>query len=308
MSKLSEVKNSLKFFSICRENLVSIIKEIETLTESEKKDVITFLENYATDYEILSLTINNKLPKERSNIIKEQKLIQKYKNNIMENYDVLNKVIKEDYLNEFILEFDSVMPYGLSSAKPIMEFNKLSGIMNENIIVEREKMFWNNILTEQSNVDVARRAAKVVKGVYDKSGPVDAARVATGGARLMAALHKIGVSSGAANVGAKVGAGSIASGAGAVVLGGAAIAALLAWAAKKTFNRFFSAAAKQCNQYSGSQKTACMIKAKRDAFAKQIQDLKAGAVGCAKTKNPDACNASITKKIAKLQLQMSKVK
>lgn len=94
---------------------------------------------------------------------------------------------------------------------------------------------------------------------------------------------------------------------GGLAIGGAALAALLTYAGYKTYQRFFSKAARQCRGLSGQQKTACMNKAKVAAINQQIAELQKGAAACKKSKNPTKCMAGVKKKIDKLKRKAAKV-
>lgn len=91
------------------------------------------------------------------------------------------------------------------------------------------------------------------------------------------------------------------------IVGGAALAALLAYAAAKTYKRFFSKAAGACRGMSGGVKTDCMNKYRGRALMAQAADLQRGMASCAKSKNPAACKSAVGGKIERLKARASKL-
>jgi len=94
---------------------------------------------------------------------------------------------------------------------------------------------------------------------------------------------------------------------GVATLAAATIAALVTTVAYKTYKRFLSKAAKACNKYSGTEKTGCMNKFKRDATKRRIQDLTKGKQACKHTKAPSKCISKIDKKIGKLKASLGEL-
>jgi hypothetical protein len=92
-----------------------------------------------------------------------------------------------------------------------------------------------------------------------------------------------------------------------LAVGGAALAALLAFAAAKTYKRFFSKAAGACRGMSGGAKTDCMNKYRGRALMAQAGDLQRGMASCAKSKNPAACKSAVSGKIERLKAKARKI-
>jgi len=108
----------------------------------------------------------------------------------------------------------------------------------------------------------------------------------------------------AAKVGAKLS--SFAKTPEGLAVGGAALAALLAYAAAKTYKRFFSKAAGACRGMSGPAKTDCMGKFRGRALMAQAGDLQRGMASCGKSKNPAACKSAVGGKIERLKAKARK--
>ncbi len=73
---------------------------------------------------------------------------------------------------------------------------------------------------------------------------------------------------------------------------------------KVVYKRFYSKAAKACNNKGGALKTSCMNKYKRDAMKKQVSDLAKGSTACSKTKDPAKCKQKIQTKIRRLKSKL----
>jgi len=150
----------------------------------------------------------------------------------------------------------------------------------------------------------AAKGAVAAKAAAAKGAVVAKGAAAKGAAAVTPALQAIGTKTGAAGIAAKFGVGS--AGAGVGVLGAAALAALLAYAAVKTYRRYFSQAGKACRGTSGAEKTACLKKYRIGALKAQLADLKRGSAACAKSKDPAGCKKMMAVKMAKVQKKMAK--
>ena len=102
----TNVKDSLLFLSICRNTLSEMY---------EDKDLKYFIQNEATDYQIISLIVNNKIPVEKYNLEKEY-----------QQWNKLQKIVIESSiykpLKSIFFEIGPVIQYNLSSNRIILEF------------------------------------------------------------------------------------------------------------------------------------------------------------------------------------------
>jgi len=99
--------------------------------------------------------------------------------------------------------------------------------------------------------------------------------------------------------------GSHVVGAGAV--GATVLSGMLLYGAYKTFQRFYSKAAKACAGKSGSDKSACMREYKMSALKAQMNDLQKALAACGKSKNPKKCSKTVSAKIMKIRKQIAKL-
>lgn len=94
---------------------------------------------------------------------------------------------------------------------------------------------------------------------------------------------------------------------GGLAVSGAMLGGLVGFGAWKMYQRFLSAAARNCRQYSGRQKTMCMNKYKIDGLNRQIVELQRGLQACERTKNQIKCKNSIGKKIQRVRQKIAKI-
>jgi hypothetical protein len=107
---------------LSRSVLSDYIKESKKITTQDRADLSYFLLNEATDYEIISLLVNNELPKKRYDFNEEVILFNQLKRLLFESYKILFKDIKKNKLKMLVDDLVPVSLYGLSTQKPILEF------------------------------------------------------------------------------------------------------------------------------------------------------------------------------------------
>lgn len=330
------IAESILFLLSARESLSCMV---EASSVSHKETLKNFLMNEASDYEIMYMLIHEEMPAEKYNFVEEIKLFSDLKEQVLINFNVLNKYLGEN-ISTFINEVDTVYP-SYSSATPILEFQlatKKDSVLNEGV--------WDIIkgLADKEGVGIEQMKNKIKK-LADKEGVAFEKMVnkVKAGAKssfkrptLQAAdadsLRKVSAGSGAdidaasrqivapgklaavmqaikskAQAAAPALQKAVTSQAG-MAVGGAALGALALYASVKLYKRFMSKAAKSCGGQSGKAKTLCMKKYQHGAIAAQVKDLGAAMNACAKSKNPEKCKVPIQKKISNLQVKMQKMK
>jgi hypothetical protein len=232
---IMKVTDSILFLSCSRralkeQVLKSKLEEVKRVAFSE------FIMNEATDYEIMSLLVDNKLPKEKYNQEAEIQLFAEFKHMVIENYSNLSKTIDEAGLVSVIYEVGPVSIHGYSTAVPVLEF-----LINEQ---------------GRSGGSTPSSAAWVARSVGKKVGqlPRKAMNVAKDVGGSYSAAGKDYYSR-MKNIKHKK------------VLGGTAAAALAAYGAVKAYQRWMSAGAKACKGKSGADRTACLQQYKQKADA-----------------------------------------
>jgi hypothetical protein len=264
---------------------------------------VNFIHNEASDYEIMSLLMTGKLPDEKYSMVGEMQLFSLLKEQMMRQSGLLTELVGEEIFNNVIQEVDSVFPL-LSTAKPIVEFMSMQDQEIALSYTLNEAMVGGNVGTTagtalQTGVQHAKAAGGAVKGALATAGKFWAQKYAA---------LKAAIMGGPGGPGAIAKISTFAASPAGMALGGAAAAALVGYAAAKIYKRFFSQAAKACGGLSGSAKTTCMNKYKKQALMKQAATVQQGASVCAKVKkNPEKCKAGVAKKVAAIKAKAAKI-
>lgn len=308
--------------------------------------MVNFLMNEATDLEILSLLVEGYLPDEKYNAGGEVILFSRLKEQALANSATMIEMMGESSFNDFMTRVDTVYPH-MSTAGPMLEFfaaqsPEITGAMllSEgpysalaakkaaalaktgplSTMSSGGKTFSQNAAAGKGAAISATNKAHQLAG--GKGSAIDATtqrlssygKPDTGGGpagfkpdvikqtepgMLAQIKAHIQSASDAVSAFAKTPAGH--------VVGGAAVAALLAYAAAKTYKRFFSKAAGACRGMSGGAKTDCMEKYRGRAYMAQAADLQRGMASCAKARNPESCKSAVGGKIERLKAKASKL-
>lgn len=230
-----KVTDSILFLSCARQALKEQVLKSK-LEETKKIAFSEFLVNEATDYEIMSLLVDNKLPEQKYNEEAEIQLFAEFKHMVIENYSDLSKTIDKGGLVSVIYEVGPISIHGYSTAAPILEF-----IMQEQGRSggsTPSALAWHARSLSKKLGQVPRKIGNVAKdvgGAYAAAGKDYASRIKN-------MKHK-------------------------KVLGGTAAAALAAYGAVKAYQRWMSAGAKACKGKSGADRTACLQQYKQKAEA-----------------------------------------
>ena len=112
------VGDSVLFLLSSREALANIVEQ----TGSENADeLISFIYNEASDYEIMHLLINGSLPEDRYDAVAEMLLFSDLKESMLMNKDFVEEMVGEELFYNILNEVDSLyMEY--STAAPVLEF------------------------------------------------------------------------------------------------------------------------------------------------------------------------------------------
>jgi hypothetical protein len=93
----------------------------------------------------------------------------------------------------------------------------------------------------------------------------------------------------------------------AYMVAGVALAALIIYASKKVYDRYFSAAAKACSKKKGAEKSMCIKKYKAEALRKREAQLRRSMVICGKVRNSKKCSNRIQAKIKEIRNKMRRM-
>lgn len=277
----------------------STLSEIVNQSSSKsKRDLIEFIHNEASDFEIMSLVMTGTLPKVKYSVIGEKYLFSKLKEGVLRNFRVISEAIGENTLNTFIHEVDSVYPK-FSTQKPVLEF--YTSVQEQSYF---SRVYGPSAKGLQADPKDQSRAYKDISDPKDTSpavggySPDEMSGAEAGRSLIDKALDPVRSAAGSENVSRVMNilTGPIGMGAGAV-----ALATLVTYAAYKVYKNFFSKAAKACAGKKGAEKDACMQSYKVKAKQAQAKVLMNGMTACKKSKDPAKCKAAIQAKIAKLK-------
>jgi hypothetical protein len=286
------LSDSVLFLLSARQTLADIV---EASGVDSSKDMVKFLHNEASDYEVMNLLILGKMPDEKYNQVAEAQLFSILKEQMLRDHELITEAIGNDIYQNVLHEVDSVFPL-LSTTVPVLEFMSMKD----------KDIALAYMISEQGGLAGAAKGALSTAGKY-WAGKAAAAKGAASsmaaGAGAKLAAVKAAISGAGAGAMAKVAAFALTPAGQAV--GGAALAALIGYAAMKTYKNFLSKAARSCK--GAPDKAGCMAKFKKQAIMKQASDLQRGASVCAKAKNPEKCKAGVARKIASLKAKAAKV-
>jgi len=118
LSKVN-IKESLQFLVVCRETLANVIEQ-SSIPAVEKEKTKNFLYNEASDYQIMSLVVDEVLPEEKYNPVGEALLFEDLNTQIINSYDIVSEFLNSEMTADLLCEIGPVSP--ASSSKPILEF------------------------------------------------------------------------------------------------------------------------------------------------------------------------------------------
>jgi len=361
--------DSVLFLLAARTALVNIIEQSDN---ENKKSLMSFIRNEASDYQAMNLLLYGTLPDEKYNDVAEMLLFSEFKESILMNRDFVTEMVGDDIFENVVNEVDSLYMTA-STAAPILEFTsktdpeilfacmlseaagdlkalgkrgaykfskatiakdaaakKLAALQGDRTIDTAHK-FSKGALSKDAAAKKVLAAKNTTMGkIKATAGPklaaakkytmakYDAAKTAAGpklaaakkyaGAKATAAKQYVGVKGAALKTTAapKIAAAGKAvakfSGTKAgLATGGAAAAALAIYAGAKIYKRFFSQAARACQDQSGANKSVCMNKYKKTAIMKQAAGIQSASRSCSKAKDPQICQAAIAKKVNALK-------
>jgi len=312
----------------------STLAEMVQISGSKAKtDLIEYIHNDASDFEVMGLLMTGKLPPVKYSVLGEKLLFSNLKEQVMKNFGSLTQVIGENVLNSFLQEVDSVFPK-LSTQKPVLEFfaavNKQGGA-GEWIKKQFAKPPVKHNPDDPSPTEAAAADHPVSKAITQAGDAVSSAAghakdwvgkqfekpAGTGTVNKTygdpkeaeaapGIMHHIKSmiddasrtgSDLASKIVTYVNSNQMAAGG----VAAAALAALIAYAGYQVYKKFFSKAAKACAGQSGSAKAQCLAGFRKKAVVAQAQTLMKASAACAKSKDPQKCKAVVRAKVAKIR-------
>lgn len=110
------VGDSVLFLLAARTALSNIVES----SKNKNADVINFIHNEASDYQIMNLLLHGTLPKEKYDVVGEAMLFSDLKESMLQNYNYVTEMVGEDIFFNVLHEVDSLYMETSTSA-PILE-------------------------------------------------------------------------------------------------------------------------------------------------------------------------------------------
>jgi len=171
------VDDSMLFYLCAR----GALKESIDTSDVEKAEKLkNFIVNEASDYEILSLLLTQKLPEDKLDVAQESLLLSDFKEMVLENFTEISEFVESNTIKDFILEVGA------------LELNKdklqeAGGVLDRNIGHAGDPKvnpgvvasLWNRV---KSGASISQKGLKYV------SGAALAALISYGGVKLYKAF------------------------------------------------------------------------------------------------------------------------
>ena len=124
---LHSINDSLTFLAISR---MAICEAIDQSDVAEKESLKNYITNEASDYEVMHLMVLDEMPEEKFNSQDEAVVWEVFRRNLIRNLDIFTED-EAEVVDQLLFELGPVYEYGLSSAKPIMEHQAKTGMLDE---------------------------------------------------------------------------------------------------------------------------------------------------------------------------------
>jgi len=190
-TEVTNVQNSILFLGTARETLSNLIEQTEL---EGKESLMNHIMNEASDFEILHAIVYEEFPSPNAehDVFDEMILMSEFKNSILENYLQVCDMVNEDVLTEVLHTVDTITPYGLSTALPIIEHTtKTQFSFDEAKFWTRLEGHYNSVLAEQGGEDPLTAVKEIDPAKIKKAIAAVSAQIATSKANLKKAGEDI---------------------------------------------------------------------------------------------------------------------
>lgn len=147
------IKESVIFLNFAREALTSVI---ECAKSEHTEDLVNFVMNEASDYQVMHLLTYNCLPTSEGTIIDEENVFEDFRTAIMLNEDVVDETVYEGFSLEMISELGPVTPYLSGIGSHIMMESVLSGDITEEMMFENAISYFESHEEELNEITAAQ--------------------------------------------------------------------------------------------------------------------------------------------------------
>jgi len=102
----------------------------------EKQELVNYIHNEASDYEVMHLVVLGEMPEEKYDSIAEAGVWQLFKEFVIMNTETLKENMFEEDIMTIVYEMGPVSDFGYSSSAPILEFAKANGTLDNDYLLE----------------------------------------------------------------------------------------------------------------------------------------------------------------------------
>jgi len=130
-TNIVNIPDSILFLTSCRLAIKESLAVNEDMEKYTKMALVDYVMNEATDYQIMSIVVEDEYVDEKYNMFGEVELFDRYKEMVVENIDQFSSIMESEDLKSLLYEIGPVSQEGLSTASPILEFLYESGVLSE---------------------------------------------------------------------------------------------------------------------------------------------------------------------------------
>lgn len=130
-TNIVNIPDSILFLTSCRLAIKESVLINEDMEEYTKDGLVDFVMNEASDYQIMSIVVNDEYVEDKYDAIAEMELFDQYKEMVVENISEFSAVVQAEDLKSLLYEVGPISQAGISTAAPILEFLYESGQLNE---------------------------------------------------------------------------------------------------------------------------------------------------------------------------------
>lgn len=130
-TNIVNIPDSILFLTSCRLAIKESVLTNAELNMEEKYGLADFVMNEASDYQVMSIIVNDDYVEEKYDLVDEMDLFDQYKEMVVENIYDFAGVLESQDLQSIIYEIGPISQEGLSTCTPILEFLHESGALQE---------------------------------------------------------------------------------------------------------------------------------------------------------------------------------
>lgn len=160
---LHPILETLFFLKVARESVCESIKGSEV---KNKADLVNYIQNEASDYEIMHLLTVGEMPEEKFNVQRENEVWAIFKEAVILNAASLSEDMRKEDIMNIVYEMGPVSEFGYSSAAPILEFDRANGRLDLGYLTEENRQSTQQAPAKKN---VAFSDKQMDKSSYGKS-------------------------------------------------------------------------------------------------------------------------------------------